>query len=41
MLAEGAKIPIRLGFKDIDGITGRYWANLAVSESGEGRVIEW
>ncbi|MCJ1462656.1 hypothetical protein MMC07_001259 [Pseudocyphellaria aurata] len=39
--ADGAKIPIRLGFKDIDGITGKYWANPSISDSDEGRVMEW
>lgn len=39
--ADGIKIPIRLGFKDIGGVTGRYWANPSVSDSGEGRVMEW
>ncbi|KAL8958383.1 MAG: hypothetical protein Q9193_004545 [Seirophora villosa] len=39
--AEGAKIPIRLGFKDIAGVTGRYWGNPSVRDRGEGEVREW
>lgn len=38
---EGSRIPIRLGFKDIGGITGRYWGNPSVSDTREGQVMEW
>jgi len=38
---EGAKIPIRLGFKDIDGVTGKYWGNRSISGKGEGQVLRW
>lgn len=40
-LAEGARIPIRLGFGDIDGVTGRYWGNNSISGRGDGQVQEW
>ena len=39
--AEGAKIPIRLGFGDIQGVTGRYWGNNSISGKGSGQVQEW
>ncbi|KAL9114360.1 MAG: hypothetical protein Q9187_007496, partial [Circinaria calcarea] len=39
--ADGAKIPIRLGFKDIGGVTGRYWGNDSISDRGEGKVQAW
>ena len=38
---DGAKIPIRLGFGDIDGITGRYWGNPSVYDTGDGQVMNW
>lgn len=41
LLVDGIKIPVRLGFKDIDGITGKFWANPGVSDTGEGRVMNW
>lgn len=40
-VADGAKIPIRLGFKDIGGVTGRYWGNNSIAGTGEGEVQEW
>lgn len=39
--AEGAKIPIRLGFGNIDGITGKYWSNPGVNDTGDGKVMTW
>lgn len=39
--AEGARIPVRLAFGKIDGVTGRYWSNPGISDTGEGRVAEW
>ncbi|KAM0797703.1 carbonyl reductase 1 [Usnea florida] len=39
--ADGAKIPIRLGFGDIGDVTGRYWGNPSIADSGDGQVIEW
>jgi len=38
---EGAKIPYRLGFKDIGGVSGRYWGNKSISGKGEGQVMSW
>lgn len=38
---EGARIPIRLGFGDIQGVTGRYWGNNSISGKGYGQVQEW
>ncbi|KAK3623058.1 hypothetical protein LTR56_021811 [Elasticomyces elasticus] len=38
---EGAKIPMRLGFADLGGVTGRYWANDSIRGRGEGSVQEW
>lgn len=40
-IADGIRIPIRLAFKDIDGITGKYWANPSYKDTGEGQVMEW
>ena len=40
-LADGAKIPIRLGFGDIGGVTGRYWGNPSIADTGDGQVMEW
>ena len=38
---DGARIPIRLGFGDIEGVTGRYWGNDSISEKKDGKVQEW
>ncbi|KAI1374173.1 hypothetical protein F4677DRAFT_427422 [Hypoxylon crocopeplum] len=38
---EGATIPMRLAFGDIEGVSGRYWANDSVSDKGEGKVQPW
>jgi carbonyl reductase 1 len=38
---EGAKIPFRLAFGDIGGVSGKYWANESVRGKGEGEVREW
>lgn len=38
---EGARIPYRLGFKDIQGVSGRYWGNKSISGKGEGQVMTW
>lgn len=38
---DGAKIPIRLGFGDIGGVTGRYWGNPSVADTGDGQVMDW
>ncbi|KAL1305812.1 hypothetical protein AAFC00_003974 [Neodothiora populina] len=38
---DGARIPVRLGFGDIGRVTGRYWANPGISDTGDGKVVEW
>ncbi|GAB7349821.1 hypothetical protein MBLNU459_g0528t1 [Dothideomycetes sp. NU459] len=38
--ADGARIPVRLGFGDVDGVTGRYWANDSIASTDSGRVQE-
>lgn len=38
---EGAKIPVKLGFGDIGGVSGKYWANDSVNGRGDGKVQEW
>ncbi|RMY34298.1 hypothetical protein D0865_14221 [Hortaea werneckii] len=38
---QGAAIPVRLGFGDIGGQSGKYWANANVRSKGEGEVQEW
>ena len=38
---EGAKIPVRLALGDLEGVSGRYWANDSVAENGEGKVQSW
>ena len=38
---DGARIPIRLGFEDIHGVTGRYWGNPSVTDTGNGQVMDW
>lgn len=38
---DGAKIPVRLGFGDVDGVSGRYWANDSVHGKGDGKVQPW
>ena len=38
---EGARVPLRLGFGDIGGMTGRYWANNQIWDKGEGRARGW
>lgn len=40
-LVDGAKIPVKLGFGDISGTTGRYWANPGISDKGDGQVMAW
>ena len=39
-LVEGARIPIRLAFEDLGGVSGKYWANPSVSNRGDGQVME-
>lgn len=38
---DGAKIPVRLAFGDLGGVSGRYWANDGVRSKEEGKVQEW
>lgn len=38
---DGAKIPVRVAFGDIGGVTGKYWANSSVRSKEEGEVQEW
>ncbi|EFR02682.1 carbonyl reductase 1 [Nannizzia gypsea CBS 118893] len=38
---DGAKIPLRLAFGNIGGVSGRYWANDSVGGSGDGEIQEW
>jgi len=38
---DGATIPLRLAFGEIDGVSGRYWANGSIRGKGEGEVQEW
>jgi len=40
-LEEGAAIPLRLGFGDIGGISGEYWANESTDGKGDGTVSVW
>jgi hypothetical protein len=40
-LVEGAKIPVKLGFGEISGTTGRYWANPGIADKGDGQVMAW
>ncbi|KAL6715510.1 hypothetical protein ACLMJK_006471 [Lecanora helva] len=39
--ADGAKIPLRLGFGNIGNVTGRYWGNPSIADTGDGQVMEW
>jgi carbonyl reductase 1 len=38
---HGARIPVRLAVDDIDGVTGEYWSNDGVNDSGHGKVQRW
>jgi carbonyl reductase 1 len=38
---EGARIPVRLAFDDLGGVSGKYWANSSVRGKGEGEVQGW
>jgi hypothetical protein len=41
VVAEGAKIPLKLAFGDIQGVSGAYWANDSISSTDDGKVQEW
>jgi carbonyl reductase 1 len=38
---DGAKIPLRLAFKDIGNTSGRFWENDSISSTAEGKIREW
>jgi len=38
---EGARIPFRLGFRDINQVSGKYWSNDNVFDKGEGTVQDF
>lgn len=38
---EGARIPVKLAFGDIEKVSGRYWANNSVSSRESGKVQQW
>jgi len=39
--AEGARIPLKLAFGDVRGVTGEYWENPSVSGKGSGNPSDW
>lgn len=41
MIEEGARVPLHLAFGEIGQVTGRYWANDSVSDTGIGKVQPW
>lgn len=40
-LEQGAAIPLRLGFEDLGGVSGRYWANSYTGGAENGEVLPW
>jgi carbonyl reductase 1 len=38
---EGGRIPFKLGFGDVQGVSGRYWANDSVRSKEDGKPQEW
>ncbi|KAI1735427.1 hypothetical protein F4680DRAFT_461703 [Xylaria scruposa] len=40
-LEQGAEIPLRLAFGNIENTAGRYWANDSVADIGPGKVQPW
>lgn len=38
---EGARVPIKLAFGDVKGVTGKFWANEIITDTGDGKVREW
>ena len=38
---EGARIPVKLAFDDIGGVSGKYWANPSVSGRGSDEMRDW
>lgn len=40
-IEQGAVIPLRLAFEDLDGVSGRYWANAYTGGIENGEVLPW
>jgi carbonyl reductase 1 len=38
---EGAVVPIHLALGEVDGVSGRYWANESIRTKGRPEVKEW
>lgn len=38
---EGAKIPVKLAIGDIGNVSGGYWANDSIVDTGDGKLREW
>lgn len=38
---EGARVPLRLAFGDLGGVSGKYWENESVTSKGEGNPSDW
>lgn len=38
---DGAKIPVRLAVGDVEGVSGKYWANDSIQGREEGKVQPW
>lgn len=38
---DAAIIPYKLAFEDIEGTTGKYWANDSIRSKESGHVQEW
>lgn len=38
---DGAKIPVKLAIGDIDDVSGGYWSNDSIVDTGDGRLREW
>lgn len=40
-LEGGARVPVRLAFGELNGVTGKFWANENIFVVGDGDVREW
>jgi len=40
-VAEGARIPLKLAFGDVRGVSGEYWENPSVAGKGSGQPSDW
>ncbi|CZR50464.1 uncharacterized protein PAC_00337 [Phialocephala subalpina] len=40
-LEEGARVPVKLAFGEIQGVTGKFWANEKISDTGDGEIQVW